>query len=696
MNNLLNINVITELPLWWSVFCVLLGAVYAFLLYRKEEKFNEVAPWIIKIMAGFRFLLVALLAFLLLSPFIKTLFNKVEKPVIIIAQDNSASILLNKDSVYYQNEYLQQLKVLKTSLAKKYEVKTYNFGAELAEGSQIDYTKKSTDLSNTFDEIENKFYNRNVGALILASDGIYNQGANPVYHSGIEYPIYTIALGDTSIQKDLVLKEVVHNKITFLGNQFPVEVAAVAFQCENSKTQLTITHNGKQLFTKDYDLNSEEFLIHENVLFEAKEVGVEHYTVSFSTIVGEVSIVNNVKDIYIEVLDGRQNILILANAPHPDVKALKLSIESNENYKVTNQLVKDFDGNTEAYSLVILHQLPLDISSALKKTLESKVSILYLLGNQSNMNAFNALNVGLSIENSGNRFNEILPAVSTNFPLFTLSENTTKALNKMPPVVGSFGTYQMKTNGYVLFNQKIGSVETESPLFVFFQENGKKSAVLAGEGIWKWRMQDFLRNKNHEAFNELVNKTVQFLSVKADKSKFRVITENHYFENEEIQFHSELYNDSYELVNEPEITINLVEENGEQYSFVFNRTSTSYVLNAGILPAGFYKYKAKVTYGTKEFVETGQFQIKQLLLEANNTVANHQVLQNIAQKFGGKLFYPNQLKSLSDAINANEDITSIIYEENDLKELINLKWIFFVLLALLSMEWFLRKRNGAY
>ena len=149
----------------------------------------------------------------------------------------------------------------------------------------------------------------------------------------------------------------------------------------------------------------------------------------------------------------------------------------------------------------------------------------------------------------------------------------------MPPVVGPFGNYDLKTNGYVLLNQKIGNVETEDPLMVFFQGDNKKSAVLVAEGIWKWRMQDYLKNKNHEAFDEFINKTVQFLSVKADKSKFRIFTEKHYFENEEIQFDAELYNDSYELVNDPEITIELFEESGAKYDFVFNRTSASYILN---------------------------------------------------------------------------------------------------------------------
>ncbi|MBL4593637.1 MAG: hypothetical protein JKX68_07475 [Flavobacteriales bacterium] len=693
---LLNINIITDYPLWFSIFCVLLGGVYAFVLYRKEEKFETVAPWLVKSMASFRFLLVTILAFLLLSPFIKTLFNKVEKPVIIIAHDNSSSILLNKDSAFYKTEYLEKLERLKNSLAKNYEVKTYTFGGDLEEGSKVDYTEKITDLSNAFDELNNKFYNRNVGALILASDGIFNQGSNPVFNSGIEFPIYTIALGDTSVQRDIILKDAIHNKLTFLGNQFPIEITAEAAQCINQKTQLTITHNGKQLFSKQYDINSERFAINENVLFEAEEVGVQHYKISLSTIDGEISTINNVKDIYIEVLDGRQNILILANAPHPDIKALKLSIESNENYKVTSQLISDFDGKTEPYSLVIIHQLPNSTPENIKTLSRSNVSILYVLGNQTSIHKFNDYNIGLNISKSSNSFNEILPTVAVNFPLFTLSENTIKSINDMPPVTGPFGSYQLNTNGYVLLTQKIGSVETEIPLLVFFQSNGKKSAVLSAEGIWKWRMQDFLKNKNHRAFDELINKTVQFLSVKEDKSKLRIFTQNNYFENEEIQFNAELYNDSYELVNDPEIKIDLFEEGGDQYNFVFNRTSTSYILNAGILPAGFYNYKAKVKLGTKDYVETGKFQIKRLLLEANNTIANHQLLQNIAQKFGGKLFYPQQMVSISKEINNNSDITSIIYEENDLKELISLKWIFFVLLTLLSLEWFLRKRNGAY
>ena len=61
---------------------------------------------------------------------------------------------------------------------------------------------------------------------------------------------------------------------------------------------------------------------------------------------------------------------------------------------------------------------------------------------------------------------------------------------------------------------------------------------------------------------------------------------------------------------------------------------------------------------------------------------------------GGQLFYKNQLDALEKAIDQNENIKPVIYKQNEVKELLNLKWIFFVILGLLSLEWFIRKWNG--
>jgi hypothetical protein len=77
-------------------------------------------------------------------------------------------------------------------------------------------------------------------------------------------------------------------------------------------------------------------------------------------------------------------------------------------------------------------------------------------------------------------------------------------------------------------------------------------------------------------------------------------------------------------------------------------------------------------------------------------VADHQVLYALAEKYDGEMFYPSQMGQLPELLKQREDIKPIVYTQNNLRDIINLKWVFFVLLLLISVEWFMRKRSGAY
>jgi len=69
---------------------------------------------------------------------------------------------------------------------------------------------------------------------------------------------------------------------------------------------------------------------------------------------------------------------------------------------------------------------------------------------------------------------------------------------------------------------------------------------------------------------------------------------------------------------------------------------------------------------------------------------------NLADKGNGQMYYPKDLSSLADAIINQEDMVHVTYDERDVTDLINWKWLFYLVLAMLSLEWFMRKRNGAY
>lgn len=223
-----------------------------------------------------------------------------------------------------------------------------------------------------------------------------------------------------------------------------------------------------------------------------------------------------------------------------------------------------------------------------------------------------------------------------------------------------------------------------------------KIALFNGEGIWRWRLQDFAAHGNHDLFDELVSKTVQYLSVKVDKSFFRIIAKNNFLENEPVEMEAEVYNESYELINTPEVSVVFTNAANKKFSYTFSKTSNAYRLNAGMLPVGEYKYDAKVKAGEKIYTQHGEFSVSALQVELTNTTADHQLLYSLAKKNNGEMIYPAGMEQLSGKLNAREDIRPVSYSEKKLRDVISLKWIFFIALLLISAEWFMRKRNGAY
>ena len=690
-------NIVTEYPTWFLIFCIAAGVGYSFLLYRKDSKFKETSKNIVRVMALFRLVVVTLLCFLLLSPLLKNIEREVEKPVIIIAEDNSESILATKDSAYFKTEYKKELNSLVNTLSEKYDVKRIAFGDKVSTLSSFDSLKfkdKQTNISSLFDELTSIYSNRNVGAIVLASDGLYNQGLNPVYAiKSLNVPVYAIALGDTAVRKDLILTRVDHNRLAYLGNQFPLEITVNAKQLQGKTSTLTVSKDGTNLFSKLINFNSDAYRQTIPLLLEAKQTGLQHYKIKLSGVQDEVSLMNNNKDIFIDVLDAREKILILCDAPHPDVAAIKDAIEINQNYEVESYTIDNFDKSLKKYNLVILHQLPSSRNPSSKILTELNASAIPVW---SFSGATAIIKNDISKPSMIQKSNEAEPVLDANFPLFTLSDEFRSAIKSFPAVTAPFGSYQNDKASDVLLYQRIGIVETKTPLMLFNSSNASKMAVFTGEGIWKWRLYDFAVHGNHTLFNEFVSKTVQYLSVKENKSFFKIVGKNNFMENEPIELEAEVYNQSYELINDPEVNIVITNSENANFSFAFSKTSNAYRLNAGMFPVGEYKYNATVKVGEKIYTQKGMFSILPLQVELTSITADHQLLFNLASKRNGEMVYPKNIQSIAQKLIVREDIKSISYSQKKLTDLINLKWIFFLLLALLSFEWFIRKRNGAY
>ncbi|CAG5080398.1 hypothetical protein [Parvicella tangerina] len=689
-------------PSWLVLICIFAGVLYSALFYRKDKALNETPQWLIYVMALARFMIISLIGVLLLKPLVESEDQKVEKPIVVIAQDNSESVLFNKDSTFYRNEFPEKLLSLKEALSIDYQVEVLSYGDQVSDSLFFDFTDKQTDLSMLMDEIEAKYFGRNLGAVILSGDGLYNKGLNPLYANQFveSTTFYTVALGDTNKKKDLAIANVAHNKLAYLGNDFPIEVVVNADYLKGQELEVSILKNGKELAVQQKQITADNEVITLPFKIEADKAGKQLYTVKVKGLGDEFTLLNNEQEVFIEVLDNKQEILIVTAAPHPDVAAIKYAIEKNINYKVTVENILDYAGGMEQFNLVILHQVPSlngGEQKLMKDIKKEKIPVLYFVGGQSNYAAFNQLKTGLSLIGP-NGSTDAKPTFNPGFSNFTLEDNIKDILPNLPPVQIPFANdYQVTNAVNVMLYQKIGNTTTNFPLIGFNAGTDQKVGFVLGEGIWRWKFQDYIKNNNNLGFESLISKIIQYLAVKEDKSKFRVYAESEYLENEKVILNAELYNDIYELVNEAEVNLVITDEKGEEFpTKTFAKAGQSYRLDAGVFMPGKYAYKAKTSYNGENYEVEGEFVVKALKVEYLNTVADHQLLYSLAEKTGGKMYSKDDFEQILNDIEKNNKIASISYVNQTLTDVIKWGWILILLIALLSLEWFLRKRYGAY
>ena len=696
-------SLLTQYPLWLAIFAVLLGVGYALFLYFRNnnvafEKRDRI------IMASLRGVAMTLLAFLLLAPMLKMIRKQTDKPVIIFSIDNSESIAAGKDAGYYTSDYPKQLQKVINELAKQYDVDAYLVGDEnqLTDNKNVtpDFSDKSTNLSALFDDISLLYANRNVGAVVMLSDGIYNIGSNPYYAAQkVGFPVYTVGLGSDEQATDLLIADIIHNKEVLKGNRAPVEVKVQAGKLAGKTAKLTVSDEKGEIFSKTLQISGNQYFETVSFLVDAQQTGLKKLKVDLEELDGEVTYKNNHAQFFIRVIESKDKVAIVYDAPHPDVAAIRSALELSDNYDVVVKSVDEFKDDPSGFGLIVLHQLPSQkhpASALLSQIRKSGVSSLYIIGTQTDLNAFNGLNTGLQITQSKNMTNNATAAFNSNFMLFSFSEEAQQLLPTLPPLQSPFGSYKASVSANTFMTQRISGVETKYPLILFNDVNGAKTGVISGTGLWSWKVYDYVNTQNHDAFNEIVNKTALFLVAKNDRSPFRVRHNAVFAENAPVEFSAELHNESGELLNTPDVKLTIKGSGDTTYDAQFSKQNNAYYLNMGELPVGTYTWTAKTQLGNKNYEKSGSFSVQEIFVETANLVADFDLLKSVAQTSGGKFFARNELENVVKEIKANDNIKPVASYQKKYSMLLNSPWYLAAIVLLLGIEWFLRKWHGGF
>lgn len=677
----------------WLVFSLLLGLSYAAWLYPRRRQQADVSPF------GFfvlRAVCVALICFLLFAPQVSSRKRTHEKPLILLVQDNSASLRLGTIDPVKSSGYKASLKRLYDQLAGDYRVDTLLLGDSLRSGFTTDLQDKTSDISSLFQGIRDRYAGRNVGAVILASDGLYNRGGDPLLAAlSLKVPLYTIALGDTAARRDLLVSNVNYNELVQAGNRFEASILVEARGSRGQRPKLAVYRGKEMVFSRVLSIDADDFRREIQVVLPEQRPGMVRYTVRIDSVPGEVSVVNNARDVYVEAQDLRKKVLILSDAPHPDIAAIRQSLSAGKTYEAELAYIDDVKTSAvEKADLIILYQLPSKQHSlqTISGLIRSK-PVFYVLGGQSDLRAFSAMQ-GMLRLTPATGLTELSAVVNTSFPAFTLSDSTVAAIPGLGPLSVPFSGVQFRSGRYDLLYQDGGSRGSNRPLFSFSVGQEPRLAVLAAEGIWRWRLEAFNSLGSSNVVDQLLTKAVQYLVANADRRRFRVYpSQQVYTEGEPVTLNAELFNEALELVNTAEVLLTL-RGGGQVYSYQFTRVNNSYMLNPGALPAGEYTYKATTQLGQTTYAAEGSILISSNPLELQETRANHQLLYQLAAHSGGNMLHPEQTEELYKEIKGSDMVKTVTYENVTANDVIDVKWLFAIICLLLFCEWFLRKRSG--
>lgn len=688
-----------QTPVWYIFLCLGAGLLFALLFYFRTKTFSKNQRIFL---AAIRGILTSLIAFLLLNPLIKSVSSIIIKPKVVVLVDDSRSMTVGKQIQEADNGIQALAKDIQN---KGYQVDINTFNGDFIEGEINNdiFTGNKTNLSEALKLVLNNNEGQNLTDVIVFSDGIINDGIRPTFR---KYPfnIHTIGYGDTTQLKDGIIMGISANRLAYLGNDFMVGVDVASYKLAGNTVELSIRNDQNEVLAREkVSYNSEDFF--ETVLFKipASEVGRQRFVAQLQILEGESNTRNNRKDFVVDVVDGREKILLLAYAPHPDIKAIRSIVEKNDLFDLTVKIIQDNNdvrsiANLD-FDVLILHQFP-DSENVhtqfLGRLLSLQKPVFFILGSKSGLSYFNGMQNIVSISSQLNQTDRVTVKTNPSFNLFNISDNQANLFTELPPLRVPFGSYTVLPGTNVILDQYVSGLNVARPMLAVNLSGTRKMAAFLADGLWQWRLEEYAMTQNHEFIDDLITRTLQLISVKEDKSKLRVYPITETFEvDQPVVFIAEAYNEIFEPVYDQTITLKIRAAGEPVKTYEFKITESSSRFEITNLPAKSYSYEATATVMGKTEVSSGQFVVTDSDLEMQNTVADFNLLKTLANENNGGFAGVDNIIELRNHFSKENLVNKIISQEK-LKDIINLRWLLFVIIGLGAIEWVMRKYLGSY
>ncbi|SIR17264.1 vWA domain-containing protein [Maribacter ulvicola] len=669
-----------------TVLYIILAAIVALGIvgfqYIYKQKAKSKIHWLL---AFLRFLGVFGLLLLLVNPKFSQKYYTLEKPNLVILADNSTSIS-------EQNNELQQLiSELKDSkeVTDRFKIASYKFGSELDVLDSLSFTEKNTNISKSLSALKN-VYARQQNVTILLSDGNQTIGEDYSYFKTDQNTtIYTVVLGDTTKYKDISVGPILTNKYAFLNNKFPLETFVSYQGSATVSTTVTVKMNDKVVHEENLKLDAQVNLKTIAIEVDANTVGVKNLTVEVTKLSAERNVKNNRRGTNIEVIDEKTKIALISDILHPDLGALKKSIESNKQREVTILQSDTPNSILEEIDLFVFYQPTVKFKNVYDFAKARNSNTFIIAGANTDFSFLNTAKVGLEIED-GYPEQEVFGLLNNGFTKYDISKFD---LFDFPPLVSDAGPILITTPYQTLLGTQIMGLDVQQPLLAVMDENTSKHAFLLGENLWKWRVQTFRNTKSFVNFDEFIGKLIRYLTSSKNKSRLNVSYEKVYEGSSNTLITATYFDEAF-----------IFDPNAKLKIKVTNKETTKVQTNPMVLKNGYFEADlTNLIAGSYDFIvsvenepksASGSFVISEFEMENQFVSSDNVRLEKLALNTGGALFYPSDIKKLIQDLKENDAYVATQKSTENIVSLIDFRLLLALIVFGFAGEWFIRKYNG--
>lgn len=693
----------SDLPIWGYLLLITATTVLAWWSYHSVKSISSPYRYLL---IGLRSLTFTILFILLTNPLFKAETTYFEKPRLLVILDNSASTSIEKGDYRGIETYQEVLNELNLSDSSHVNFIHYALDKSIrpSRPESLNFKGDGTNLFRTYDAINN--HQREVTAVLLISDGIFTRGRDPVYEAAnLDIPLYTIALGDTTQQRDLIVKNVNSNRTGYMETRHPVEVTVENNGFSRQPFEIRLTKGDETLdshtITPESDLSSHTV----NFELELTEEGLQQYNVQIPPNNEEWTKANNSHTFSIDVLDNKQGILSLAFEIHPDVRMIRSLLLRDENTELTSRtwlggsrfIEGELDLGADSLDLIVLqgypgNGMPEEVRETVSSLLDDTPSILM----------FNQSGSVVALEQQTGIVTPVRPeGPAPNAPInlsaalqsdeHPVMELPALNFNRMPSLTAPVQNLKLM-QGTVLFTGAFQGQETNQPVITISEIGNLRRTQVMAHG-W-FRSIQSSREDDRIFTEQLFSNLVSWTAAKPnDKLLDLKPAQTVFTDGQPIELNAFLTNESGASESKADIEVVIMgSEITERSYFMQDTGAGQYQLRLSALPKGIYSYSATARKGDRLIdTQKGEFSVSSSNIEFLNTQRNDRLLRQMALRSGGTFFTYKQADQIWKVLQENK----LLVREEKVQETLfypyqNISW-FILIILFLTAEWAIRK-----